>query len=65
MKVYGAILVCVALASSCLCIDLLGLAPLAAGTAAPAFTLTSTAGETVSLSDFAGKVVLLNFWTST
>jgi peroxiredoxin len=58
-------LACAALASSCLCCNLLGLTPLAAGTPAPAFTLTSTAGETVSLSDFAGKVVLLNFWSST
>jgi peroxiredoxin len=34
------------------------------GSAAPEFTLTSTAGETVSLSDFADQVVLLNFWSS-
>lgn len=28
------------------------------------FTLISTEGEKMSLSDFRGKVVLLNFWTT-
>ncbi len=31
---------------------------------APAFTLTNIAGGKTSLADFAGKVVLLNFWAT-
>ena len=31
---------------------------------APDFTLTSVAGEKVSLSSYRGKVVLLSFWTT-
>lgn len=31
---------------------------------APAFTLTNLDGETVSLSDFQGKVVVLDFWAT-
>ncbi len=34
------------------------------GFAAPNFTLTSTAGETFTLADWKGKVVLLNFWAT-
>jgi len=37
---------------------------LAPGQPAPAFTLTDINGQTVSLSDFAGKVVYLDFWAS-
>jgi len=36
----------------------------AAGGKAPAFTLTSTDGRTVSLSDLAGKPVAINFWAT-
>jgi peroxiredoxin Q/BCP len=36
--------------------------PLAVGTDAPAFTVKDTSGETVSLSDFAGKTVVLYFY---
>ncbi len=36
--------------------------PLAAGTVAPAFTTKDTNGNTVSLSDFAGKTVVLYFY---
>ncbi len=36
--------------------------PLAVGTDAPAFTVKDTNGETVSLSDFAGKTVVLYFY---
>ena len=36
--------------------------PLAVGTDAPAFTTTDTNGNTVSLSDFAGKTVVLYFY---
>ncbi|MFM8003980.1 MAG: redoxin domain-containing protein, partial [Dolichospermum sp.] len=35
--------------------------PLAVGTNAPAFTTKDTNGNTVSLSDFAGKTVVLYF----
>jgi peroxiredoxin len=35
-----------------------------AGVVAPDFTLTSLDGESVSLSDYAGRPVLLNFWAS-
>ncbi len=34
------------------------------GNNAPDFTLESLAGETVSLSDYSGKSVLLVFWAS-
>ena len=37
--------------------------PLAAGVVAPDFTLTDTGGKSVKLSDFAGKVILLTFWS--
>lgn len=37
---------------------------LAPGNPAPAFTLTDVEGNLVSLSDFAGKVVYLDFWAS-
>lgn len=36
--------------------------PLAVGTVAPAFTVKDTNGNTVSLSDFAGKTVVLYFY---
>lgn len=36
----------------------------AAGGKAPAFTLTSTDGTKVSLGDFAGKPVVINFWAT-
>lgn len=36
----------------------------AASSVAPAFTLQSRAGDTVSLDKFKGKVVMLNFWAS-
>jgi len=35
-----------------------------AGGKAPAFTLTSTAGAKVSLADYAGKAVVINFWAT-
>jgi peroxiredoxin len=38
--------------------------PVITGAEAPAFTATSLAGESVSLSDYAGKVVLLNIWAT-
>jgi len=39
--------------------------PLEAGTPAPAFTLPSASGEAVAISDFEGRPILLNFWTTT
>ncbi len=35
--------------------------PPVVGEAAPAFSLTSLAGDTVSLSDYSGKIVVLHF----
>jgi len=37
--------------------------PLKAGTVAPQFELESLAGEKISLKGFAGKPVLLKFWS--
>jgi len=37
--------------------------PVAIGTAAPDFILADTGGKNVKLSDFAGKVILLTFWS--
>lgn len=34
------------------------------GTKAPDFTLVSTSGEKISLSNYAGKVVVLDFWAT-
>lgn len=39
-------------------------AELAIGLEAPDFTLTNLDGEEVSLSDFRGKIVLINFWAT-
>ena len=39
------------------------LEPVAVGTVAPDFTLSDTGGKSVSLHDFAGKVMLLSFWS--
>lgn len=36
----------------------------AIGNKAPSFTLKDTNGKTVSLSDFSGKVVIIDFWTT-
>ncbi|MFO7639128.1 MAG: redoxin domain-containing protein [bacterium] len=41
------------------------LALLQVGQQAPDFSLPDTAGVYHSLSEYSGKVVLLNFWTST
>ena len=38
--------------------------PVTEGTVAPGFTLTSLEGESVSLGDYAGRPVLINFWAS-
>jgi cytochrome c biogenesis protein CcmG, thiol:disulfide interchange protein DsbE len=35
-----------------------------AGESAPDFTLTTDSGRTISLNNFGGKVLLLNFWAS-
>ncbi|MDQ0087070.1 peroxiredoxin [Paenibacillus anaericanus] len=39
-------------------------AKLAIGSIAPNFELTNTAGQKMTLSDYRGKVVILNFWAS-
>ncbi len=38
--------------------------PVALGKPAPAFQLANLSGQTVSLNDYRGKVVLLNFWAT-
>jgi len=38
--------------------------PIITGAAAPDFTVTNLAGETVRLSDYRGKVVLVNIWAT-
>ena len=38
--------------------------PIELGAAAPDFSLQDLSGKTVSLSDYQGKVVLLNFWAT-
>ena len=40
------------------------LKPVIAGEPAPEFTVTNLAGETVRLSDYRGKVILLNIWAT-
>jgi cytochrome c biogenesis protein CcmG/thiol:disulfide interchange protein DsbE len=48
-----------------LIVSCLNLAPVfAADESAPAFTLKNATGEAVSLSDYAGKPVILHFWAS-
>jgi cytochrome oxidase Cu insertion factor (SCO1/SenC/PrrC family) len=68
MKILSIILSCATVAASCLCCDLIslmGMEPLEVGTDAPEFTLPDVDGRQVSLSDFEGQVVLLNFWSPT
>jgi hypothetical protein len=68
MKIHRLALLGVLFAGPCLCCNLcalLTMEPLEVGAQAPAFTLPSVAGETVSLSDFEGQIVLLNFWSPT
>ena len=46
-------------------VAVLGIAPPAlAGTPAPAFTLASRSGQDVSLAQYKGNVVMINFWAS-
>ena len=53
------------LAACTLCLLLAGAAgALGPGDDAPGFTLTDLAGKTLQLSDYRGKLVLLNFWAS-
>lgn len=60
-------LLCASLLGMCACAlpFLAGIQPLEVGTTAPAFTLPSLTGESVSLADFEGQPILLNFWTTT
>lgn len=44
--------------------ETLGLTQFEEKVTAPDFTLTTTSGETLRLSDLKGKVVLLNFWAT-
>ena len=52
------------LATAALLLSSLAFAGVAPGAAAPDFKLKDADGKTVSLSDFKGKVVVLNFWAS-
>jgi peroxiredoxin len=47
----------------CPAADIELLEPIARGSAAPDFTLAATDGRKVKLSDYAGKVILLSFWS--
>lgn len=38
--------------------------PVAVGTPAPPFSLTLLSGKDIQLTDFRGKVLVLNFWAS-
>jgi len=53
-------LLCIAV----LCVACAGQASPVPGAAAPSLALPTLAGDTVRLDDFAGKVVLINFWAS-
>ncbi len=44
---------------------LVGLKPLEKGTAAPDFALANLEGKTITLDDFDGRPLLLNFWNPT
>ena len=51
----------------CLCLFLTvsnAFAALEAGLEAPDFTLITTTGDTISLGNYEGKVVILHFWKS-
>jgi len=50
-------------AAPALSADIEILEPVAVGTVAPDFTLSDTGGKSVSLRDFAGKVIFLTFWS--
>jgi hypothetical protein len=53
---------------TCLCAGLLlggGVDPLEEGAQVPPFSLPTVEDETISLADFEGQVMLLNFWTAT
>lgn len=50
-------------AAPALAADIQVLESIAPGSVAPDFTLSDTSGKSVSLSDFAGKVILLTFWS--
>jgi peroxiredoxin len=47
------------------CMLPLGMVPLEVGSTAPEFELRDTSGSTVSLSDFGGRSLLINFWSPT
>ena len=67
MKTRRVMFLCALVVLACACaLPLPGMIrPLAEGTAAPALTLPSVSGETISLASFDGQPVLLNFWTTT
>ncbi|MBU0491216.1 MAG: peroxiredoxin family protein [Chloroflexi bacterium] len=44
---------------------LLDSGPLPVGSTAPELRLPSTGGSTISLADYRGRPVLLNFWSTT
>lgn len=58
-----ALVVLFAAPAPALAVDIDLLEPVAIGTVAPNFTLSDTVGKSVSLNDFAGKAILLTFWS--
>jgi peroxiredoxin len=58
-----AVLVWLLAAATAPAVDIEMFEAVAVGTVAPDFTLPDTGGKRVSLSDFAGKVTLLTFWS--
>jgi peroxiredoxin len=62
-RLAAAVVVALLTAAPARAADIDVLEPVAVGTVAPDFTLADTAGKRVNLSDFAGKVILLSFWS--
>jgi peroxiredoxin len=54
----------IAAIAAALCVSLPALASSSPAALAPAFTLASRAGQEVSLAQYKGQVVMLNFWAS-
>ena len=64
MQLFRAFIICLLLLLGLLCSSCFKREGLGPGENAPAFTLPDLSGKSVSLHDFEGKVVVLNFWAS-